>query len=94
MKDSIFKITMLKYQNFGSEELVLAGIALFGEHWQTDLTRPLGLSDTRRIRQWMAPKDNKANYRPIPIGVWEDIIKLLEERKIQIDNVLEKLESK
>ena len=30
MKDSIFKITMLKYQNFGSEELVLAGIALFG----------------------------------------------------------------
>jgi hypothetical protein len=42
----------------------------------------------------MAPKDNKANYRPIPIGVWEDIIKLLEERKIQIDNVLEKLESK
>lgn len=75
-------------ENFGSKELALAGKALFGERWQTDLTRALGLSDARRIRQWLTPK-GKQSHRPIPPGVWDDIIKLLEERKIEIDKVLQ-----
>ncbi|MCJ7774376.1 MAG: hypothetical protein MUP22_14735 [Desulfobacterales bacterium] len=73
------------------EKLILAGETLYGERWQSALTKALGLSDSRRIRQWITPKD-KPSYRPIPPGVWHDIRKLLEERKIDIDEVLKKIE--
>jgi len=64
------------------EQLTAAGCALYGERWQTDLARDLGLSDGRRIRQWLS------GDRPIPDGVWIDIAKLLTERKVVIDRAL------
>ncbi len=64
----------------------MAGEALYGDRWQTDLTRALGLKDARRIRQWIS------GDRPIPDGVWSDICDLLHKRKIHIDDVLKKLE--
>ena len=64
------------------EVLIKSGQALYGERWQTDLARDLGLSDGRRIRQWLS------GDRPIPEGVWNDIAKLLTERKMVIDEAL------
>lgn len=68
------------------EDLKKAGEALFGERWQTDLSRELGLSDARRIRQWMAGE------RPIPVGIWADVCQLLRRRQITIQSVLTSLQ--
>jgi len=69
------------------ELLALVGNALYGERWQTDLARDLGLSDARRIRQWLSLD------RTIPEGVWDDLAKLLAERKLVIDDALNAIQS-
>ncbi len=74
-------------KRYGAEELRMAGEALFGDRWQTDLTRALGLNDAARIRQWLR------GDRPIPVGVWADICALLRTRKIKLDEVVSVLES-
>lgn len=68
--------------NARKEMLIKCGRALYGERWQTDLARDLGLSDGRRIRQWLS------GDRPIPEGVWTDIAQLLADRKGVIDDAL------
>jgi hypothetical protein len=65
-------------------KLEMAGRALYGQTWQTQLGNALG-TDSRRIRQWLADE------RPIPVGVWTDIKKLAEQRKQQIDELITKL---
>ncbi len=62
--------------------LKLAGHALYGERWQTELGRELGLSDGRRIRQWLSGDRN------IPDGVLKDISRLLAEKKLEIERVI------
>jgi hypothetical protein len=74
-------------QKLGPDELAIAGQVLFGDRWQTELSKALGLSDPRRIRQWLSDKE-KSNYRGIPKGIWEDIFKLLEERGEEIRKTL------
>ena len=73
-----------------AEKLELAGIALFGSRWQTELSASLKNADgkpldARRIRQWLAGE------RPVPVGVWTDIKLLAEQRKRQIDELITKL---
>jgi len=55
--------------------LIVSGSALYGARWQTDLARDLGLSDGRRVRQWLS------GDRSVPAGVWRDIDKLINERR-------------
>ena len=69
----------------GTASLILAGQALYGARWQTDLARDLGLSDGRRIRQWLT------GDRPIPAGVWTHLANLLMARKVIIDDAFKKL---
>ncbi|MCP1312990.1 MULTISPECIES: helix-turn-helix domain-containing protein [unclassified Halomonas] len=59
---------------YGPELLARAGEALYGERWQTALANELGLSDARRVRQWMS------RDRGIPVGIWSDVERLLRER--------------
>ncbi len=65
--------------------LTMTGTALYGERWQTDLARDLGLSDGRRIRQWLS------GDRPIPDGVLDDLVKLLTNRTLVIGNALREI---
>lgn len=65
--------------------LINAGIALYGERWQSDLARDLELSDSRRIRQWLS------GDRPIPKGIVDDLVKLLEERKVLIEQRIQEI---
>jgi hypothetical protein len=58
----------------GPDDLRLAGEALFGSQWQTDLCSALQLSSTRRTRQWLSRE------RGIPASIWPEIVRLLEER--------------
>lgn len=51
------------------------GVALFGDRWQTDLSRELKLSDPRRLRQWLNDE------RQIPHVIMEDLVELLEARQ-------------
>jgi len=67
-----------------AEKLTECGLALYGQTWQTQLGNALG-TDSRRIRQWLA------NERPIPVGVLADIKLLAEQRKRQIDELINKL---
>lgn len=66
--------------------LVKVGFALYGERWQTDLARDLGLSDGRRIRQWLSGE------RPVPEGINDDLIQLLQERQKIIEHILTELQ--
>jgi hypothetical protein len=70
-------------KKYGAGELTAAGKALYGDKWQTDLARDLGLSDGRRVRQWLTGE------RPIPVGVWADIAAFLRQRQTTITHVLQ-----
>jgi hypothetical protein len=59
-----------------------AGELLFGARWQTDLSVELGLSDARRMRQWVSGERN------IPPGVVNDVNELLTVRKNKIESFL------
>ncbi len=59
------------------EKLIAAGVAAFGERWQTDLSNALGVSD-RTIRNWLSGK-----YQ-IPSTVSADIVIILNRRKAEI----------
>lgn len=67
---------------FGPKELRKSGEALFGQRWQTDIARALGLKDGRRVRQWLS------GDRRLPVNIDKDIIKLLEDRKLKIEKIL------
>lgn len=53
------------------EQLKQAGELLYGNQWQSDLARAINV-DSRRIRQWLS------GQRPIPVGLWLEIIELLK----------------
>jgi|AntDeeMinimDraft_5_1070356.scaffolds.fasta_scaffold21683_2 hypothetical protein len=65
--------------------LVNSGRALYGERWQTDLARDLGLSDGRRIRQWLSGE------RPIPEDIEKDLATLLKKRQRKIEKALKEM---
>jgi len=67
------------------EILIESGKVLYGERWQTDLARDLGLSDARRIRQWLADE------RPIPDGIVMDLQRLLMTRHLNLAKVVHKV---
>jgi hypothetical protein len=51
--------------------LVKVGERLYGERWQTQLARELGIRDTSRIRGWLR------GDRPVPDGVVADLPAIL-----------------
>lgn len=67
--------------------LIRAGQLLFGERWQTELARALGLSDGRRIRQWLS------GDRPIPVGIWDDLRELLEDRSSKMELIVKQIQA-
>jgi transposase-like protein len=52
------------------ELLTAVGCALYGDRWQSDIARDLGVSD-RTIRRWVSGEDI-----PRP-GVWRDLLALV-----------------
>lgn len=68
------------------EVLTKIGQTLYGEHWQAGMAKDLKLSDTKRIRGWLAGK-------PIPDGIWKDLSILLKKKQKDINILLATLES-
>ena len=64
--------------------LARCGIALYGERWQSPLSRALGVSD-RSVRAWVA------GTRSIPAGVWGELATLLRERAGEARGLAEEL---
>lgn len=70
--------------------LEMAGRALYGSRWQTELSASLKNADgkpldARRIRQWLA-----GDYAT-PEWVWPQIKQLAEQRRTEIDSLISKL---
>lgn len=61
------------------------GRALFGQSWQSDMARALGMKDARRVRYWASGE------REIPIGVWVDLKRILSERGQRLLDLSESL---
>ena len=62
-----------------------AGQALFGERWQTDISRALGVND-RTVRRW-----HNSTHNP-PAGVIADLKRLLEDRIALLNGVVMQIE--
>ena len=60
-----------------AEQFCEIGELLYGKVWQSQLSRDLGF-DPRRIAQW------KAGVKPIPSGVWNDLIEVVNRRKSEV----------
>jgi hypothetical protein len=60
------------------------GCALYGDRWQTDMARDLGVSD-RTVRRWAAGTEC-----PRP-GVYEDLLRLCLERAAQLSDAAKTL---
>ncbi|MGX8840984.1 hypothetical protein ACWWKA_27395 [Klebsiella quasipneumoniae] len=67
--------------------VICAGLLLCGERWLTELARALGLSDGRRIRQWLS------GDRPIPVGIWDDLRELLEDRSSKMELIVKQIQA-
>ena len=61
------------------EHLTAVGRALYGDRWQSDIARDLGVSD-RTIRRWVSGED-------IPAGVWRDLLALVLAREKELSAV-------
>ena len=72
-------------QRMTPEQLRLAGTLLFGQSWQTDFARAVDV-DPRRVRQWLS------GDRPIPVGLWLEIIELLKENSRDTANYAQRLQ--
>lgn len=53
--------------------LCAAGLALYGDSWQSAMARALGVSD-RTVRRWMSGQS------AMPVGCWPQIEQLLDQR--------------
>jgi DNA-binding transcriptional regulator YiaG len=58
------------------------GRALYGEMWQSETARALGVSD-RTVRRWLS------NGKPVPDGVEGEMVRLLGERVEKIEQLTE-----
>lgn len=69
-------------RQYGAKELAQFGFAIFGEQWQTPMSRALKLSDSGRLREWLS------GQKRIPAGVWAELGALLRARQKTVEEVL------
>lgn len=65
-----------------SELISKIGSTLYGERWQGDLARALGVKD-RTVRYWVAGQG------AIKQGVWDEIVALLSNKAADAQTALE-----
>jgi len=69
-----------------ADALNKVGQTLFGDRWQTALTRMLNLTDTKRVRQWLVDSN-------VPPHVVVILIALLRQRATEATALADKLEA-
>ncbi|HEY8343330.1 MAG TPA: hypothetical protein VIK75_10130 [Calditerricola sp.] len=67
-----------------SKLLTDVGRALYGDRWQTALSRDLGISD-RTMRRWAAGVDD------VPRGVYTDLHRIVLERAAELQDLIPQL---
>lgn len=74
-----------KYFNFrDNDKLEKIGKSLFGKSWKKALAEALKV-DERRITHWLQCT------RPVPNGVWNDLKKVANQRKLEVENAIDLL---
>ncbi|MCT8309197.1 hypothetical protein RMA73_00080 (plasmid) [Xanthomonas translucens pv. translucens] len=71
---------------WGPDQLIRAGKLLYGDRWQSELARDLGVAD-RTVRAWVS-----GARKPVA-GVWADIAALLRQRSNEGLAMLQELDS-
>lgn len=62
----------------GEETIERFGRLLYGDRWQTELARDMGVND-RTVRRW------HSGETPVPDGVWGEIHALVQDRKAEFE---------
>lgn len=62
--------------------LARCGAALYGEQWQTDLSKDLDVAD-RTVRRWLA------GDTPIPAGINIDMMRIMLDRAQALDDLVD-----
>lgn len=65
------------------EMLSTIGRALYGQQWQSDMARDLGVNN-RTVRRWVAGESQ-------PDGIMADLLALVERRGAQLDQAAKRL---
>lgn len=74
-----------RYFNFrDNDKLEKIGKLLFGKSWKKALAEALKV-DERRITHWLQCT------RPVPNGVWNDLKKVANRRKLEVENAIDLL---
>ena len=60
-------------------DLHTIGRALYGERWQTDLSKALGVSE-RTVRRWVAGQEP-------PPGAWADMARVAESKAAELQRL-------
>lgn len=75
---------------FTPDVLRRVGEALFGpDHWQAEMTRALGLTDSSRVRAWIS--DNPAKRRRVPAGVCRDLLVMLRDKSAMAKSIADEI---
>lgn len=69
------------------DHIATAGRLLYGERWQSDLARALGVS-VRTMQNWFADPAS-SSHRTMPAGVVSDVIDLMQARRRDISTWLD-----
>lgn len=72
----------------GPRDLEEIGKTLYGERWQSDMARALGIKDSRRIRAFISEE------RSIPAGIWQELANLLRARGNAAIQLADEIENK
>lgn len=60
------------------------GRSLWGDRWQTDMARAIGVSD-RTVRRWVDGSAEPA------VGVYIDLLRLVIERASDLDDLIDRI---
>lgn len=63
-----------------------AGVALYGAHWQPELSRDLRVSE-RTVRRWVSGADDP------PPGIAADLLRICQERGQEINDLCSRLKA-
>ena len=72
-------------QQMTPDDLRQAGVAIFGDRWQADMTEALGLHDSARLRSWLR------GDKPVPRGVAAEVTALARQRAALATDVADRM---
>ena len=71
-----------------SELITQIGLALYGEHWRTDMAK------ARDVRRHSVDEWSRGQGAPIPAGVWAELMGDVAARRAELEEISKMLAAK